>query len=132
MVVVNLYPFVHMVESGASFEDCIESIDIGGPSMVRSCAKNHKHTTIITDNSQYQTILNEMHNNDGATTLKTRRKLALSAFSHTAMYDSHIANWMCKSMGEDTPQTIFAVGTLKQQLRYGENPHQKSALYETP
>ncbi len=131
MVVVNLYPFVHTVESGAGFDECIENIDIGGPSMVRSCAKNHKHTTVITDYNQYTTVLQEMDSNAGATTLDTRRKLALSAFSHTATYDSHIAHWMSKGMNEDTPQTLFAVGTLKQRLRYGENPHQTAALYAT-
>lgn len=131
MVVVNLYPFVKTVESGADFDSCIENIDIGGPSMVRSCAKNHKHTTIITDVHQYKMVLSEMDSNAGATTLDTRRKLALSAFNHTATYDSHIANWMSKTADENMPKTLFTVGVLKQSLRYGENPHQQACLYET-
>ncbi|KEI35049.1 IMP cyclohydrolase [Francisella sp. W12-1067] len=131
MVVVNLYPFVNTVASGADFETCIENIDIGGPSMVRSCAKNHKHTTIVTNPNQYQTIIKEMAENNGSTTLETRRKLALEAFSHTAEYDSHIANWFSKELKEEYPEKLFSVGTLKQVLRYGENPHQKAAVYST-
>ncbi|QIV96659.1 IMP cyclohydrolase /phosphoribosylaminoimidazolecarboxamide formyltransferase [Allofrancisella inopinata] len=131
MVVVNLYPFVNTVASGADFETCIENIDIGGPSMVRSCAKNHKHTTIVTNPNQYQTIIKEMAGNNGSTTLETRRKLALEAFSHTAEYDSHIANWFSKELKEEYPEKLFSVGTLKQVLRYGENPHQKAAVYST-
>ncbi|AJC48531.1 bifunctional phosphoribosylaminoimidazolecarboxamide formyltransferase/IMP cyclohydrolase [Allofrancisella guangzhouensis] len=131
MVVVNLYPFVNTVNSGADFDTCIENIDIGGPSMVRSCAKNHKHTTIVTNPNQYQIIIKEMAENNGSTTLETRRKLALEAFSHTAEYDSHIANWFSKELKEEYPEKLFSVGTLKQVLRYGENPHQKAAVYST-
>lgn len=131
MVVVNLYPFVNTVKSGADFDTCIENIDIGGPSMVRSCAKNHKHTTIVTNPNQYEIVAKEMADNDGQTTLATRRKLAKEAFAHTAEYDSHIANWFSKELDEEYPEKLFSVGTLKQVLRYGENPHQKAALYST-
>ncbi|RUS69080.1 hypothetical protein EGW08_023153 [Elysia chlorotica] len=131
MVVVNLYPFVDTVKSGADFDTCIENIDIGGPSMVRSCAKNHKHTTIVTNPSQYATVIAEMDSNNGNTTLETRRKFALEAFSHTAEYDSHISNWFSKELGQEHPEKLFTVGTLKEVLRYGENPHQKAAVYTT-
>lgn len=131
MVVVNLYPFVNTVKSGADFDTCIENIDIGGPSMVRSCAKNHKHTTIVTNPNQYEIVAKEMANNDGQTTLATRRSFAKEAFAHTAEYDSHIANWFSKELDEEYPEKLFSVGTLKQVLRYGENPHQKAAVYST-
>ena len=131
IVIVNLYPFVDTVASGADFDTCIENIDIGGPSMVRSCAKNHKHTTIVTNPDQYATVVSEMDQNNGSTTLETRREFALAAFAHTAEYDSHIANWFSKELQEEYPTKLFSVGTLKQVLRYGENPHQKAAVYST-
>ncbi|AXA34513.1 bifunctional phosphoribosylaminoimidazolecarboxamide formyltransferase/IMP cyclohydrolase [Francisella adeliensis] len=131
MVVVNLYPFVNTVNSGADYDTCVENIDIGGPSMVRSCAKNHKHTTILTNPSQYAKVVEEMAENEGNTTLNTRKKFALEAFAHTAEYDSHIANWFSKELEEEHPQKLFTVGTLEQVLRYGENPHQKAAVYST-
>lgn len=131
MVVVNLYPFVNTVKSGASFADCVENIDIGGPSMVRSCAKNHKHTTIVTNPRQYEEVLREMAENEGATTQYLRKKFALEAFAHTAEYDAHIAEWFSEQVCEEYPEKIFSVGTLKHILRYGENPHQKAAIYTT-
>lgn len=131
MVVVNLYPFTDTVKSGQDFNTCIENIDIGGPSMVRSCAKNHQYTTVATDPSQYDRILDEMNGNAGATTLETRRELALSAFAHTATYDSYIAEWFSKSLEQELPHTICSVGNMKQTLRYGENPHQVAGLYAT-
>jgi phosphoribosylaminoimidazolecarboxamide formyltransferase/IMP cyclohydrolase len=131
MVVVNLYPFVNTVKSGASFADCVENIDIGGPSMVRSCAKNHKHTTIVTNPTQYKIVLAEMADNNGDTTQESRKKFALEAFAHTAEYDSHIAKWFSSQIGEEYPEKLFSVGTLSQVLRYGENPHQKAAVYKT-
>ena len=131
MVVVNLYPFVNTVKSDANFADCVENIDIGGPSMVRSCAKNHKHTTIVTNPTQYETVLAEMADNNGNTTQESRKKFALEAFAHTAEYDSHIAKWFSSQVGEEYPEKLFSVGTLSQVLRYGENPHQKAAVYKT-
>ena len=131
MVVVNLYPFVNTVASGADYDTCVENIDIGGPSMVRSCAKNHKHTTILTNPEQYATVIKEMAENEGETTLATRKAFALKAFAHTAEYDSHIANWFSGQLEEEHPQKFFSVGTLQEVLRYGENPHQKAAVYST-
>ena len=130
MVVVNLYPFVETVKNGGSFEEIIENIDIGGPSMVRSTAKNHKYTTILTHPNQYANIIEEMDNHQGATTPETRAQLAKQAFAHTAEYDANIANWFARLDTDTTPEKLFMVGDLKQDLRYGENPHQTASLYE--
>ena len=130
MVVVNLYPFVETLKGGGSFEQIIENIDIGGPSMVRSTAKNHKYTTILTNPNQYAGIIEEMDNHQGATTPETRVELARQAFAHTAEYDANIANWFASLDNENKPEKLFMVGDLKQGLRYGENPHQTASLYE--
>ncbi len=130
LVVVNLYPFAQTVAKGADRPEVIENIDIGGPSMVRSAAKNHGFVTIMTDPSDYQTLLNEMGENDGATSLDFRKKMAAKAFAATAAYDSMIANWFAfADQGEMFPQSLTFGGTRSDILRYGENPHQAAALY---
>ena len=129
MVVINLYPFVETVHSGANFPECIENIDIGGPAMIRAAAKNHDFVTVITDPQDYDRVLEDMSNNDGGVTKATRQKLAFTAFSMTATYDSSIAGWFATQVEEETPRRISFSGTLKQKLRYGENPHQRAALY---
>ena len=131
MVVVNLYPFVETVQSGQDFGNCIENIDIGGPAMIRAAAKNHEFVTIITDPQDYEKVLTDMDKNDGAVTYKTRKQLALTAFSLTATYDSNISSWFVSQMGQNFghPRRISFSGSLKQTLRYGENPHQTAALY---
>ncbi len=129
MVVINLYPFVETVHSGANFSECIENIDIGGPAMIRSAAKNHDFVTVITDPQDYDRVLEDMGNNDGGVTKITRQQLAFTAFSMTATYDSSIAGWFATQVEEKTPRRISFSGTLKQELRYGENPHQRAALY---
>ena len=131
LVVVNLYPFVETVKGGGDFAKCIENIDIGGPAMIRASAKNHDFVTIITDPQDYKDVLEDMKNNDGAINYALRKRLAATAFALTATYDSNIASWFQKQMGEDTgfPRRISFSGTLKQTLRYGENPHQNAALY---
>jgi len=134
LVVVNLYPFVETVSSGADYDTCIENIDIGGPAMIRSAAKNHEFVAIITDPQDYDVVLNDMDTNDGCTTYATRQKLAANAYSMTAIYDSYISSWFSKQLEtqqEDAsfPRRISFSGTLKQSLRYGENPHQNAALY---
>lgn len=131
MVVVNLYPFVQVVRSGASLNDCIETIDIGGPSMIRSAAKNYAYVTAVTGADQYGAIIEEMGALDGCLGAKTRRSLALKAFNHTAQYDAHIATWMSAQTGEVFPETLFAIGRRKTLLSHGENPHQKAGLYVT-
>ena len=131
MVVVNLYAFEKTVESGADFGTCIENIDIGGPSMLRSAAKNHASVAVVTDPSTYDDILAEMRENDGATTADTRAKLALDVFRTTGAYDTAIANWLAGQLGaeEQFPQKLTVQLTKQQELRYGENPHQAAAFY---
>lgn len=130
LVVVNLYPFVETVASGADYDTCIENIDIGGPAMIRSAAKNHEFVAIITDPQDYQVVLDDMKAHEGCTTFKTRQQLAANAYSMTATYDSNIDSWFAKQLNNDSfPRRISFSGTLKQSLRYGENPHQSAALY---
>ncbi|HPF78711.1 MAG TPA: bifunctional phosphoribosylaminoimidazolecarboxamide formyltransferase/IMP cyclohydrolase [Alphaproteobacteria bacterium] len=130
LVVVNLYPFVQTVAKGAGYDECIENIDIGGPAMIRSAAKNHEFVAIVTDPQDYQAVLDDMRAHNGATTYKLRQKLAANAYAMTATYDSNIASWFSGQIkSEDFPRRISFSGTLKQTLRYGENPHQSAALY---
>jgi len=130
LVVVNLYPFVQTVAGGADYETCIENIDIGGPAMLRSAAKNHEFVTVVTDPQDYQAVLDDMRNHEGATTFKLRKRLAATAYAATATYDSNISTWFMQQIGgEAWPRRISFSGTLRQTLRYGENPHQSGALY---
>jgi len=139
MVVVNLYPFADTVaKEGCSLADAIENIDIGGPTMVRSTAKNHKDTTIVVNAADYDRVIAEMNENDGATTYQTRFDLAIAAFEHTAAYDGMIANYfgtMVPSHREASSEDskfarTFNTQLVKQQdLRYGENSHQQAAFY---
>lgn len=131
MLVVNLYPFVETIMSGADFANCIENIDIGGPAMIRASAKNHNYVTVVTDPRDYDKILANMDANDGGITYELRKALAFHAFSLTASYDSSIATWLAEQFDEKTPRRISFSGELKQTLRYGENPHQNAALYIT-
>ena len=134
LVCVNLYPFeATIAKPDVTAAQAIEKIDIGGPSLVRAAAKNHKFTSIVTNKDQFQTVLDCMKANDGATTFELRRQLAAEAFNHTAKYDRAIANWFSKEIGEgDFPQTLGVSFELKSTLRYGENPHQKAAVYADP
>ena len=130
LVVVNLYPFAQTVAKGASREEIIENIDIGGPSMVRSAAKNHESVTILTDPADYARLIAEMAANDGATTYDFRRLCAAKAYAATAAYDGMIAHWfMTVDQGEKFPPSVTMTRTLVMPLRYGENPHQEAALY---
>lgn len=129
MVVINLYPFVETVHSGANFAECIENIDIGGPAMIRAAAKNHDFVTIVTDPQDYGRVLDDLSDNNGGVTEQLRRTLAFTAFSLTATYDSSVAGWFAEQTEEVSPRRISFSGTLKQNLRYGENPHQNAALY---
>jgi phosphoribosylaminoimidazolecarboxamide formyltransferase/IMP cyclohydrolase len=129
LVVVNLYPFEATVAKGAPRDEIIENIDIGGPSMVRSAAKNHDFVAIVTDPGDYGELLDQIEQ-QGGTDLAFRRKLAAKAYARTAAYDSMIASWFAfADQGLAYPDTRFIVGTKSQDLRYGENPHQKAALY---
>jgi phosphoribosylaminoimidazolecarboxamide formyltransferase/IMP cyclohydrolase len=130
LVVVNLYPFLDTVMTGADRDTIIENIDIGGPSMVRSAAKNHAHVTIVTDPADYAAVLAELDANGGSTSLELRKKLAAKAFALTAAYDSTISQWFAfADQGERWPETWTFASKLKMGLRYGENPHQQAALY---
>lgn len=132
LVVVNLYPFGETVDSGAGIEDCIEQIDIGGPSMVRAAAKNHPSVAVVVDPLGYDGVLAAVR--DGGFTLAERKKLASLAFRHTAEYDVAVAGWMESTLAPEEPQTAFPqwfAGSWRRSalLRYGENPHQQAALY---
>ncbi|WP_331353172.1 bifunctional phosphoribosylaminoimidazolecarboxamide formyltransferase/IMP cyclohydrolase [Cellvibrio sp. UBA7671] len=133
MVVVNLYPFEKTVANkDCSLEDAVENIDIGGPTMVRAAAKNHAHVNIVVNASDYATILAEMKANNGSTSLKTRFDLAIKAYEHTAAYDGAIANYfgrLVEGGSADFPRTFNTQFIKAQEMRYGENPHQKAAFY---
>ncbi|ERS82355.1 bifunctional phosphoribosylaminoimidazolecarboxamide formyltransferase/IMP cyclohydrolase [Halomonas sp. PBN3] len=133
MVVVNLYPFAQTVaRPDCTLEDAIENIDIGGPTMVRACAKNHAHTTIVVDAGDYARVLGEIAAQDGAVSDATRFDLAVKAFEHTAGYDAAIADYLGQRVpgGEDGfPRTYNLQFVKKQAMRYGENPHQNAAFY---
>jgi len=130
LVVVNLYPFAQTVAKGAARDEIIENIDIGGPSMVRSAAKNHDFVTIITDPSDYADLLKELDSKSGSTSLDFRKKMAAKAFAATARYDGMIATWFGMSdQGQAFPDSLPITMHKQDELRYGENPHQSAALY---
>jgi phosphoribosylaminoimidazolecarboxamide formyltransferase/IMP cyclohydrolase len=129
LVVVNLYPFAATVAKGAGFADCIENIDIGGPALIRASAKNHDFITVVVDPAYYAAVTAELDASNGATTLALRRKLAARAFALTGAYDAAISQWFARQVEEPFPPTMAVGGTLKQTLRYGENPHQQAAFY---
>ncbi|MFF1812817.1 bifunctional phosphoribosylaminoimidazolecarboxamide formyltransferase/IMP cyclohydrolase [Streptomyces sp. NPDC058251] len=131
LVVVNLYPFRETVASGATPDECVEQIDIGGPSMVRAAAKNHPSVAVVTSPARYADVLGAVK--DGGFDLATRKRLAAEAFRHTAEYDIAVASWFASSYApvDDSPFPDFLGATLerKSTLRYGENPHQPAALF---
>jgi phosphoribosylaminoimidazolecarboxamide formyltransferase/IMP cyclohydrolase len=134
LVVVNLYPFAEAIQqSDCTHESAIEQIDIGGPSMLRSAAKNHASVTVLTDPDDYAKVLEELKNNNGETSAATRLMLAAKVFAHTAAYDAKIAEYLStQSSGEAShplPSTLVIATPKTQHLRYGENPHQQAALY---
>jgi len=129
LVVVNLYPFEETVKKGAGFEETIENIDIGGPSMIRSAAKNHKFVTVIVDAGDYGGLFQELEENQGATSGDFRKRMAAKAFSRTAAYDAAISGWFGGQIGTLFPPYLSVAGRLGGELRYGENPHQKAAFY---
>jgi phosphoribosylaminoimidazolecarboxamide formyltransferase/IMP cyclohydrolase len=133
MVCINLYPFEQTVaKPGCTFEDAIENIDIGGPSMVRSAAKNHKYVTVVTDPGQYRAVLDEMRANNGAVTEATRSNFARIAFGLTASYDAAISKYLNLKAGITFPERASIAARKDMELRYGENPHQAGAFYKLP
>lgn len=131
LVVVNLYPFKETIlKKEVSENEAIENIDIGGPSMLRSGAKNFQSVTVVVDPKDYEPVLKELKT--GGTTLDTRKKLAAKVFRHTASYDALIAEFLTEAVHETQPEKLTLTYDLKQPLRYGENSHQKALFYENP
>ena len=133
LVVVNLYPFADTVASGATADECVEQIDIGGPAMVRSAAKNHPSVAVVVDPARYADVVAAV--GSGGFTLAQRRGLAAAAFAHTAAYDVAVAGWFHAELAPDPegwPGFLGAALTRQAVLRYGENPHQRAALYRDP
>jgi len=129
LVVVNLYPFKETIEKeNVTLSEAIENIDIGGPSMLRSAAKNHLFVTVVCDAGDYQKVLEEFKDT-GDTSFETRQQLAAKVFRHTAAYDATIAGYLTEKQGETAPENLTVTFTKKQSLRYGENPHQKASFY---
>ncbi|WP_136514802.1 bifunctional phosphoribosylaminoimidazolecarboxamide formyltransferase/IMP cyclohydrolase [Geomonas edaphica] len=133
MVVVNLYPFEATVaKEDCTMEDAIENIDIGGPTMLRSAAKNNRDVTVIVDHADYATVLDEMKATGGSVSRETNFRLAVKVYQHTAAYDGAISNWLGARTGEGVakyPDTLTMQYKLAQGMRYGENPHQSGAFY---
>jgi phosphoribosylaminoimidazolecarboxamide formyltransferase/IMP cyclohydrolase len=130
LLVSNLYPFEETVMRGADRDTVIENIDIGGPAMIRSAAKNHAYVTIVTDPADYPVLLEELAGNDGATSLDFRTRMAAKAFSATAAYDMMISQWFAFADQQRLfPEMLAVGGRLIGELRYGENPHQQAAIY---
>ena len=128
LVIVNFYPF-EKIETSSNHNQIIENIDIGGPTMVRAAAKNYKDVTVLTSSNQYNDLANQLKKNQGATSLEFRKRMSQSAFTETAYYDSLIANYFNKFTRNTFPQKKVIHSKLIEQLRYGENPHQKSGIY---
>ncbi|MDC0488609.1 bifunctional phosphoribosylaminoimidazolecarboxamide formyltransferase/IMP cyclohydrolase [Pelagibacteraceae bacterium] len=129
LIVVNFYPFQKVVTNTSSSKNIIENIDIGGPTMVRAAAKNFNNVTIITSKNDYPHLIEEIKKNKGSTTLTFRELMSSKAFGLTAYYDAMIANWFNKKLNIEFPERKTIFGKKLQQLRYGENPHQKSSIY---
>ena len=130
LVVVNLYPFEETIARGASYDETIENIDIGGPAMIRSAAKNHAYVTVIVDPTDYPMVLDSIRQTGGVP-YETRQKLAAKAYARTAAYDAVISNWFAKTLDyAELPYRSFS-GRLTEVMRYGENPHQWAAFYTT-
>jgi len=132
LVVVNLYPFQETIaKPDVAYEEAIENIDIGGPTMLRSAAKNHAFVSVVVDANDYSQVLDEVRA-EGDTTLETRKQLAAKVFRHTAAYDALISDYLSNKLGDPLPERLTVTYEKIQDLRYGENPHQKAAFYRKP
>src|SRR5262249_11451052 len=132
LLVVNLYPFEETLKRGAPFDERIENIDIGGPAMIRSAAKNHDDVVVIVDVDDYSALSDELRRGQGTTSLAFRRRMAQKAFARTAAYDAAISNWLARETLEPAPKWRAFGGVLHPSfgaLRYGENPQQRASLY---
>lgn len=135
LVVVNLYPFEETVAKGGNYEECVEQIDIGGPAMIRSAAKNHSDVAIIVDPADYAKVADVLQANNGATNLELRKGLAAKAYARTAAYDAAISTWFSRQQDAENsnfPPLLTIRAERRQVLRYGENPHQQAAWYVWP
>ena len=131
LVVVNLYPFEEVRQSGADYASVVENIDIGGPAMVRASAKNHAYVAIVTDPEDYASVLNALEMNIGSLSLDFRQRLAAKAFARTAAYDAAISGWFADTLKVEHPTWRAFGGRLESVMRYGENPHQQAGFYVT-
>jgi phosphoribosylaminoimidazolecarboxamide formyltransferase / IMP cyclohydrolase len=129
LLVVNLYPFEETLARGAGYDEMIENIDIGGPAMIRAAAKNHRFVSVMTDPADYDALLAELQAHGGRTGFTFRQKMAQAAYARTATYDAAVSGWMAGAIGESFPRRRAFGGTLRQVMRYGENPHQAAAFY---
>lgn len=129
LLVVNLYPFEKTLHGGGDFAECIENVDIGGPAMIRAAAKNHQFVTVVTDPGDYEAVAEELETGEIGT--ETNKRLAAKAFAMTAAYDAAISGWLSQQTGEEFPKHYSVAGERVSILRYGENPHQKAALYKS-
>ncbi|HEX3251172.1 MAG TPA: bifunctional phosphoribosylaminoimidazolecarboxamide formyltransferase/IMP cyclohydrolase [Pyrinomonadaceae bacterium] len=131
LVVVNLYPFAQTIKrEGVTREEAIEQIDIGGPAMIRSAAKNGRDVAVVVSSDEYSNVVHELNDNDGALSLNTRNRLAQKAFEHTAQYDLMVSSYLAGASGPFPDRLSWTMNKITD-LRYGENPHQKAALYRT-
>ncbi|UVD56629.1 bifunctional phosphoribosylaminoimidazolecarboxamide formyltransferase/IMP cyclohydrolase [Rhizobium sp. Pop5] len=131
LAVINLYPFEEVRAAGGDYPTTLENIDIGGPAMIRASAKNHAYVTILTDPADYAEFLEQLSAGDGKTAYAFRQRMAAKAYARTAAYDAMISNWFAEALSIDTPRHRVIGGALKEEMRYGENPHQKAAFYVT-
>lgn len=129
LVVVNLYPFEAAVRLGQNIESIIENIDIGGPAIIRSAAKNHASVTVLVDPSDYKLFVDELVSHQGATSISFRKAMAAKAYGRTSAYDAAIANWLTQQTSIEFPEYFSLAGKKIEMLRYGENPHQRAAIY---
>lgn len=129
VVVINLYPFSQTVQGGGDYQTCVENIDIGGPAMIRAAAKNHSGVTVLTDPEDYDSFIEILNQNNNQIPEKTRKTMALKAFTHTAAYDAAISAWLNEQQGHDFPNIMLPILKNGRTLRYGENPHQSAAVY---
>ncbi len=131
LAVINLYPFEEVRAAGGDYPTTVENIDIGGPAMIRASAKNHAYVTIITDPADYPALVEALKANGGETEYAFRQKLAAKAYARTAAYDTAISNWFAEALEIETPAYRTIGGVLKEEMRYGENPHQSAGFYVT-
>ncbi|MBY3093868.1 bifunctional phosphoribosylaminoimidazolecarboxamide formyltransferase/IMP cyclohydrolase [Rhizobium laguerreae] len=131
LAVINLYPFEDVRAAGGDYPTTVENIDIGGPAMIRASAKNHAYVTTLTDPADYAELLEQLSADDGKTAYAFRQRMAAKAYARTAAYDAMISNWFAEALTIDTPRHRVIGGALKEEMRYGENPHQQAAFYLT-